>query len=402
MNKLSALSVKALLAAGKIGAHADGGNLYLRVTGPSRAKWTFRYQRAGRPREMGLGAAPEVLLAEARGAADEARRLLRQGVDPIEHKRQVSIVAVRKHKRLQTFEQVVDLYLAAHGAKWSNAKHRAQWRSTLDRHAFRHIGTLPVAEIGTDQVLKVLQPIWKERPETASRLRGRIEAVLDYARVRGWRDGENPARWRGHLDMTLPAKAKIRSVVHHSALPWKDLPDFMGKLRAQTSNAARALELLILTAARTGEVLGARWSEIDLEASVWTRPAEHMKARKAHRVPLGPAAVAVLSQMARQRSSLPDPLIFPGQRASRPLSQMAMAMLLRRMGRPDITVHGFRSTFRDWVEDATTTPGNVAEQALAHAIPDKVEAAYRRGDLFDRRIELMRDWSEYCAGGKAA
>jgi integrase len=257
---------------------------------------------------------------------------------------------------------------------------------------------VPVAEVGTEAVLRVLQPIWQLKPETASRVRGRIEAVLDYAQARGWRQGENPARWRGHLAHMLPARARVARVEHHAALPWQEIWGFMARLRQHKATAARALEFTILCAARTGEVIGARWSEIDMENTIWTVPAERMKGGRAHRVPLSVAALAVLRHMLPLRpAGEEDGFVFPGLRPGTPLSNMAMLKLLERMGHGDLTVHGFRSAFRDWCEEATHTPHAVAEAALAHAVADKVEAAYRRGDLFAKRAALMEDWAAFCA-----
>jgi integrase len=408
--KLEAVTVKALVAAGKPGAHADGGNLYLRVAGEGAGKWTLRYMLAGKAREMGLGAFDDkgkrgLTLAQARDAAAEAQRLLRDGIDPLAHRdAEAAAAAARAAEaaaKAQRFRDVSDLYIGAHEAGWRNAKHRTQWRVTLKTYAFPHIGDMPVGEIGTDDVLRCLNPLWTAKPETATRLRGRIEAVLDYAAARNWRDGQNPARWRGHLSNLLPRRSKIARVQHHAALPWQEMGAFMARLRMQPGTAARALEFCILTATRTGETIGARWSELDLDAAVWTVPAVRMKASKEHRVPLSDATLAVLHAMAPQRPEGGDGYIFPGGKSDKPLSSMAMLMLLRRMKRDDLTVHGFRSAFRDWCEEATSTPHAVAEAALAHTIGDKVEAAYRRGDLFAKRARLMADWADYCAKAPA-
>jgi integrase len=409
--RLTAVAAKALVAAGRPGAHADGGNLYLRIAGPSAAKWTLRYMLAGRAREMGLGAYdPDgrrgLTLAEARAAAADAQRLLRDGVDPLAHRRAeaeaAEVRAAEADAKSRTFREAAGLYVAAHDAGWRNPKHRAQWRATLDAYAHPLIGELPVGEIDTDHILRCLNPIWTAKPETAARVRGRIEAVLDYAAARGWRAGQNPARWRGHLSNLLPRRSKVAPVEHHAALPWREMGAFMARLRAQGGTAARALEFCVLTATRTGETIGARWSEVDLEAAVWTVPAGRMKAGKEHRVPLSGAAVAVLRAMAPLRPEEGDGFVFPGGKADGPLSSMAMLMLLRRMGRGDLTVHGFRSAFRDWCEEATSTPHAVSEAALAHAIGDKVEAAYRRGDLFAKRRALMEEWARFCAEAPAA
>ena len=412
--RLQAVAVKALVAAGKPGAHADGGNLYLRVADAGAGKWTLRYTVGGKSREMGLGpydadGEAGLTLAQAREAAEEPRATLRAGLDPIaerdrkaaEAKAEADRIAAQAEAKRRTFADVATLYTAAHSAGWRNAKHRAQWTSTLATYAEPHIGTMPVDEIGTDHVLAILNQIWTAKPETASRVRGRIEAVIDYAMARGWRDTANPARWRGHLANLLPSRSKVRRVKHHAALPWQDIGGFMGTLRKQGGTAARALEFAILTATRTGETLGARWSEIDMGAAVWMVPGERMKAGREHRVPLSDAALAVLATMAPLRPEEGDGYVFPGAAEGKPLSSMAMLMLLRRMKRSDLTAHGFRSTFRDWTEEATSTPHAVAEAALAHTIGDKVEAAYRRGDLFAKRAHLMAEWASYCAKAPA-
>lgn len=289
-------------------------------------------------------------------------------------------------------------YIAAHEASWRNAKHRQQWGNTLADYAFPVLGKLGVGMIGTADVTRVLEPIWRDKPETAARVRGRIEAVLDYAAAREWRTGENPARWRGHLANILPARAKLARVEHHAALPWRDVGAFMATLAEQEGIAALALRFAILTAARTGEVIGARWGEIDASNAIWTVPAARMKAQQEHRVPLSDAALAVLAEMAKlRRSDDPAEFVFPGARAGQPLSNMALAMTLRRMGRDDVTVHGFRSTFRQWCAEATNTPRELAEAALAHTLKDKVEAAYQRGDMMEKRHRLMSDWATFCA-----
>jgi integrase len=370
----------------KEGMHADGAGLYLQVTGPAAKSWVFRYTINGRTRYLGLGSARTIDLKRAREDARKARELVHDGIDPIEH---------RKTKRMQqrlaavkaiTFDQCADAYIAAHEPSWGNPKHRQQWRNTLKDYASPVIGNLAVSDVDTGLVLKVLEPLWTSRPETASRLRGRIESVLDWAKVRGHRDGENPARWKGHLDHLLPARSKVRKVQHHAALPYGEINALVTLLRAQKGITPRALEFAILTAARTGEVLGARWSEIDTAAAMWMIPAGRMKGGREHRIPLCDRALAILEEMrGRDREH-----VFP-------LSEKAMAMLLRRLGRKDVTVHGFRSTFRDWAGEVTSFPNHVVEMALAHAVPSAVEAAYRRGDLFEKRRRLMEAWAGYCA-----
>jgi integrase len=300
-----------------------------------------------------------------------------------------------------TFKAAASAYVASHRAAWHNAKHAAQWESTLSTYAYPVIGALSVQAVDTALVLKVLEPIWTTKPETASRVRGRIEAVLDWARARGFRQGENPARWRGHLDNLLPARTKVRAVKHHAALPYDDVPAFMATLRQQEGTAARALEFTILTAGRTGETLGATFPEINTAERAWIVPAGRMKARKEHRVPLSDRAVELV-ELARAVPGLSDRHIFPGERRDKSLSNMAMLQLLRRMGRDDVTVHGFRSSFRDWAAERTNFPNEVVEMALAHTVSRKVEAAYRRGDLFEKRRRLMAEWAAFCATTKPA
>jgi integrase len=302
-----------------------------------------------------------------------------------------------------TFAQVADIYIAAHEPSWRNAQHRYQWRKTLSTYAAPILGRLPVAEIEVGDVMRVLEPMWRGKTETAARLRGRIEAVLDYATARGWRSGENPARWRGHLANLLPAPSKIAKVNHHPALLWRDIGAFMGRLAKDDGVSALALQFVILTAARTGEVIGARWSEMDLGLAVWTVPAERMKAGREHRVPLSDQALAVLRVVAKLRTNpRADGFVFPGGKPGKPLSSMALLMLLRRMARGDLTTHGFRSTFRDWCAEATNYPREVAEAALAHALRDKTEAAYQRGDLMEKRRCLMEEWAVFCTRPAAA
>ena len=317
---------------------------------------------------------------------------MRAGIDPMQHRD-----ATKAEQAGMSFADVAALYLEAHADSWRNEKHRKQWAATLRQYVFPKIGSLGVNQIGVGDVLAILEPIWRTKPETASRVRGRIEAVLDYAAARHWRAGDNPARWSGHLDTLLPERAKVRRVQHHSALAWRDLPTFWADLAMQPGTAARALMFTILTAARSGETLGATWREIDLTARLWTVSGERMKAGREHRVPLSDAAMAILAEMAPDRRKDTNS-VFQSPRGRKPLSNMAMTAVLRRMKRDDITVHGFRSTFRDWVSEATSYDHAVAEMALAHAIGDKVEAAYRRGDLIKKRARLMCDWAAYAEG----
>ena len=288
------------------------------------------------------------------------------------------------------------MYIAAHEPTWRNKQHRYQWRQTLDSYVYPIMGDMPVASVETGEVLRAIEPLWTSKPETAARVRGRIETILDYAKARGWRSGDNPARWRGHVSNLLPKRAKVKAVAHHAALPWKDVGSFLGLVRAEGGTAALALQYTILTAARTTEAIEARWSEVDLNAGVWTVPPERMKAGREHRVPLVPAAAAVLTAMLPSRPADEDGYVFPGGNKGAPLSNMAMTALLRRMGRGDITVHGFRSTFRDWCGEATHHPREIAEAALAHTVKNKTETAYQRGDLLDKRRVLMADWAAHC------
>jgi integrase len=387
MGKLNARKVETLTTPGR---HADGDNLYLAINAKGGKSWVFIFRLGkGRRREMGLGsAAPgQVTLLEARRKALEARRLLNDGKDPLAAK-----AALEAAQRvIPSFGSFADEYLAAHRSKFRNEKHIAQWQMTLTKYC-APIRSKAVDTINTESVLKVLQPIWTEIPETASRLRGRIENILDAAKARGFMQGENPARWRGHLKSILPARQRLTRG-HHAALAYDDLPAFMHELRAQRADAALALEVCILTAARSGEILNARWSEMDLAKAIWIIPAERMKAGHEHRVPLTKRALDILKALPRSKH---NDHIFPGNARGKPLSGMSMAMLLRRMDRGNITVHGFRSTFRDWASEQTSFPHETCEHALAHRISDKAEAAYRRGDQFEKRRKLMDAWAAYC------
>jgi integrase len=407
------------VANAKPGLHCDGLGLYLQVTigadGRRNRSWLFRYvtpeivvsergRQRQRTRDMGLGAYPDVGLAEARERAATARRLRRDGLDPIEARRAERAKQSAAAATTMTFDQCRDAYIAAHRAGWRNPKHAAQWTSTLATYVTRLFGALPVGAVDDGLVIRALEPIWGTKPETASRVRGRVEAILDWARVRGLRkdkDGRdllNPARWRGHLDKLLPARSKVAKVAHLAALPYQEVGAFIAALRQQNGTAAAALEFIIVTAARTGEALGAKWSEIDLVARTWTVPAERMKGGREHRVPLSDASLQVLERMLAVRTG---EHVFAGERRAS-LSNMAPSMLLRRMKREDLTVHGFRSTFRDWAAERTGFPREVAEVALAHALKDKTEAAYQRGDLFEKRRRLMDAWAKYCAEPQAA
>ena len=377
----------------KPGLYSDGLGLYLQVRAEGAKSWIFRYRADGKLRDMGLGSVNAVSLAQAREKAAVCRSTRANGIDPIDARREERAKSRAEATRAMTFEQCAGAYIEAHRAGWKNAKHASQWTATLETYVYPTFGTQPVAAIDTPMVLKVLEPIWNTKTETASRVRGRIESVLDWARVREFRHGENPAHWRGHLDHLLPKRSKVAAVKHHAALPYDEMPAFMACLRAEVGVAARGLEFCILTASRSGEAIGARWTEIDMKAKVWTVPPERMKAHREHRVPLSNRAMTILHQM---RELPGDEFIFPGGKAKRPLSGMAFLMLLRRMKRDDLTAHGFRSTFRDWAAERTSFPSEVAEMALAHTISDKVEAAYRRGDLVDKRRRLAEEWADFC------
>lgn len=388
-SKLTARTV----ATAKPGRFGDGRGLYLVVSESGARKWVFRFTFAGRVTEMGLGGAGAISLAEARRFADEARREVAAGRNPIEARREAARIAASK----PTFGRCVDAFLEAKSSEWRNEKHRAQWAMTLRTYA-APLRDLPIDEVDTEAVLSVLQPLWQSVPETASRLRGRIEAVLDAARAQGHRHGENPARWRGHLDHLLAKRQKLARG-HHAAMPYSDVPAFVARLRPREAVAALALEFTILTAARSGEVLGARWPEFDLEAKVWTIPATRMKAGKEHRVPLSTRAVSILAKLGEARIG---DFVFPGQRSGKPLSGMAMEMVLRRMKAEGVTVHGFRSSFRDWCGEETHFPREVAEAALAHVAGDATERAYRRGDALEKRRGLMEAWADYLDGKRVA
>ena len=388
------------------GKYPDGGNLYLQVSQSTRKKksnavtksWLFRYSRFGKDTWLGLGPYPDVSLSEARDLATNERNKKRHGIDPLTDKRARRRAARTAHDNMMTFAECAEKYVDSQAPGWSNPKHVAQWRSTLTTLAGPVIGHLPVDQVDTPLVLRCLEPIWTTKTETANRLRGRIESVLDWSAVRGYRKGDNPARWRGHLDKLLPRPAKVARIKHYPALPFTEVGQFMQQLRKDTAVASRALEFLILTAARTNEVIRAQWSDFDLDGKVWVVPAEHMKAHRAHRVPLSAAAIAALKGV----QGLDDTYVFPRQKRDSHLSNAAMLQVLKRLDRASITVHGFRSTFRDWCAESTNYPADVAEMALAHSLRDKTEAAYRRGDLFHKRARLMTDWARFCSKRMAA
>jgi integrase len=398
-NKLTALAVRRAIANG---FYLDGRGLYLRIE-DGRRLWVFRYTMPGSgkpPRWYSIGPERDISLAQARDMARELRLNVRAGIDPALERKAAKAAA--KAKAEYSFEHVAGLYIEAHKAGWRNAKHGAQWQATLAAYAFPLIGPKPVQAVSIDDVLAILRPIWTTKPETASRLRGRIEAILDYARAQGWRVGDNPAARKGNLDHLLPARSKVASVKHHSAIPYDALAPVMSRLGATDTMAAHCLRFLILTAARSGEARGARWSEIDLDARTWTIPAERMKAGRSHRVPLSDAALSVLLAV-KPLQRAPDGLVFPGGKIGRPLSDVGLSKALTAAAGEGWTVHGMRSTFREWAAEQTAYASETAELALAHTNKDRVEAAYQRSDLIERRTRLMQDWADYltrpAAGG---
>lgn len=396
VNKLSAAGVAKERAPGLYG---DGGGLYLQVAKGGSKSWIFRFMIAGKARYMGLGSIDTFSLREARERAKEARKLVADGIDPIDTRREMIAAARADDAKLVSFSEAAKRYIKAHEAGWKNAKHADQWRNTLATYADPVIGPLSVAKIDTGHIMQIIEPIWTGKTETASRVRGRIEAVLNWATARRYRSGDNPARWRGHLDKLLPAPSRVAKIRHHPAMPYTDLPAFMQRLRALNSISANALEFTILTAVRTSEAIGATESEFDLEAKVWTIPAERMKANRPHRVPLSDRALEILKTTPREANSL---YVFPGAKRGKPLSNMAMLELLQGLeGAEGLTVHGFRSTFRDWAAEQSRFPREIAEAALAHVVKDKTEAAYQRGDLLEKRRKLMAAWAGFATTTKA-
>ena len=384
MGKLNALKVKNA----EPGKHEDGEGLRLVVSPTGSKKWVLRLTVNSKRRELGLGGYPTVSLADARDKATQYRQAVAKGQDP-----------TFKPERVPTFTQVAARYIRTHRHGWANRKHARQWVATLKTYARPVIGAKPVDQIHTEDVLTILSPIWTSKTETAKRVQGRLENILDFAAARKWRDQNNPARWRGHLDKLLPRPARVKQVRHHPAMPYKRVPAFMAELDKLHSISALALRFLILTATRTGETLGARWDEIDLETATWTIPALRMKARREHRVPLTEDALAVLEALPREAG---NPYLFPGQRYGKPLSNMSLLQLMRGLGygvsgdKGDYVPHGFRSSFRDWAGEVSSFPREVAEMALAHTLENKVEAAYSRGDLFEKRRKMMSDWAGFC------
>ncbi|MER9763120.1 integrase arm-type DNA-binding domain-containing protein [Mesorhizobium sp. M0138] len=395
--QINRLSVKAVEAQTKPGLYADGLGLYLQVAKGGAKSWIFRYMLAGRPRKMGLGSVNTVSLKLARERAGDARLKLLDADDPIEKRKAERLEKLAASATALTFKEAAEAYIKAHRSGWKNIKHAAQWKATLEAYAYPVFGELAVGRVDVGLVLKALEAIWTTKPETATRVRGRIESILDWATARGYRHGDNPARWRGHLDKLLPARSKVAKVKHHAALPYAEIGAFVADVRQMEGTSPKALEFAILTATRTGEVVGARWQEIDTDNALWTIPGDRMKAGKEHRVPLSDRALAILDSLPREKG---NDAVFIGDKGGKALSNMALLMTLRRMDRDDLTTHGFRSTFRDWAAEQTAFPNEMLEMALAHTVSDKTEAAYRRGDLMEKRRRLMADWAAYCATTK--
>lgn len=389
--ELSALEVGRLKAPGYCFVGGVAG-LILQITETGARSWILRAAIGGKRRDIGLGGYPDVTLAGAKEAARITKDKIKAGIDPIEERRAARSALIASRAAAVTFSDAAAQYIATKEVGWKNVKHGAQWRSTLETYAYPVLGKMLVSDVETSHVMRVLEPIWTAKNETASRLRGRIESVLDWAAVRHYRKGENPARWSGHLEHLLAAPGKVQKIVHHAALDYREIGSFMAALRQQEGFGARALEFAILTAARSGEVRGAMWSELDLNAAVWTIPAHRMKAEKEHRIPLSEAAIKVLKDLPRL---IGTDVIFPSAKSTA-LSDMTLTSVLKRMG-VKVTAHGFRSSFRDWAGETTAYPREVIEHALAHQLKDKAEAAYARGSMFDKRRQLMDDWANQCA-----
>ncbi|MGM0826235.1 MAG: tyrosine-type recombinase/integrase [Pseudomonadota bacterium] len=395
MGKLTSKTVQKLAKEGKKGSTGDGQGLYLQITVGGSVSWIYRFKLKGKQRYMGLGTYPGVSLSEARELAADNRKMVKQGIDPLDARLEEEKEA---QKEAVTFTSCAARFIKAHRRSWRNAKHARQWVSTLKTYVRPKIGEKPIEDISTQDVLEVLKPIWANKNETAKRVQGRIENILDYAAAHGYRDPVNPARWRGHLDKLLAKPSRIQKVNHHPAMPYDDVADFMKSVQQYSSMSSKALLFLILTATRTSEVLNAEWNEIDLGNATWTIPADRMKTNREHRVPLSEQALALLSNLPRVKGSS---YVFPGMKLARPLSNMALLQFMRGMGygpsgeKGNYVPHGFRSSFRDWTGEVTSYPRDVAEMALAHTIENKVEAAYRRGDLFEKRRAMMQEWADY-------
>lgn len=389
LNRLTAKTIENLK---ERGYHPDGGGLYLQIQSAQSVSWIFRYSFEGKAHEMGLGSYKYITLAEARIKRNELKKILISGVNPLVEKNKIRNARRTEFSNKMTFDACAKAYIDSQKVAWKNEKHKTQWANTLETYASPVIGSLFVDEISTNLIMKVIEPIWVTKTETASRVRGRIELILNWATVRGLRTGENPARWRGHLDNLLPKRSLIQKVTHHKAMPYALLSGFMNKLKPQTDISSIALQFLILTATRTNETLNAQWSEIDFVEKIWTIPPERMKAKREHRIPLTDDAINLLKLIPKKDFL---PYIFLNSASGAPLSTNALLQKLNQLGE-SVTVHGFRSTFRDWVSEETAHARDVAESALAHALRDRVEAAYRRGDFFQKRKALMEDWSKFC------
>ena len=387
LHRLNSLKVNSTV---KPGYYGDGGGLYLQISQFGTKSWVFRFT-LHKKREMGLGPVNDISLKKAREISQECRLLVREGIDPITYRKERRAQAQNKSAAFMTFKECAEKYIRNNQAGWSNPKHAKQWTRTLETYAYPVIGPLPVSTVETTHIMEILEPIWSEKNETAKRVRGRVESILDAARVAKLRTGENPARWKGHLDKLLPASFKVAKVIHHPSLPYTEIGNFVAALRAQDNIASSALEFLILTAARTNEVIDATFDEFDLDKGVWIIPADRMKAKREHRVPLSARAIEIVKTMEEKRQ---NDHVFPGQRG-KGLSNMAFLQLRNRMNLTGITVHGFRSTFRDWAAEQTAYPSDVVEMALAHSVGNQVQQAYFRTDLFEKRTALMRDWAKY-------
>lgn len=377
----------------KPGSYDVGDGLRFVIKSTGTKSWILRYQFQGVRRDMGLGSYPKVSLSEARKRATEKRALINQGIDPVKHKENEKRRQDEARAKAKTFKDCALDYIETHRSGWKNAKHAQQWHNTLATYVFPVIGDKLASEIDEADVLEILKPLWSTKTETASRVRSRIELVLDWARANKLRTGENPARWRGHLDMLLPKTSKVHKPVHHAAMPWRDLPLFLEELSAMSGLGAKALGFTILTACRTSEVLEAKWSEIDIENKLWIVPALRMKADREHRVPLTDAAIELLKSL-----PIENEFVFPGMKQGKPLSNLSMLMVMRRMKKEQYTVHGFRSAFRDWAAEFANAPRELCEQVLAHKIANKAEAAYFRSDLLESRRELMKKWAAFTTG----
>ncbi len=389
INKLTPLEIKAL---SKQGLYSDGNGLYLRINNDGAKSWRYRFMLDGNSREMGMGSLNLVSLSKARQEAIQCKLKVREGIDPIEERKASRAHLIGLNKSIPTFKECAVDYIRAHGVAWKNAKHEQQWVNSLTNHVYPKLGSMAVNAIERSHIMQVLEPIWRIKTETAKRIRGRIEMVLDWATVQGLREGENPARWRGHLDKLLPKPSAIMKEKHFAALPYTEIYDFMESLRSREANSAQLLRLIILTATRSGEARSATWSEIDLDKAIWTIPAERMKGKKEHVIPLCKEAVEIIKALPHMAGS---DYLFAGIQSGKPLSDMVFAALMKRMARTGITTHGFRSTFRDWAAEQTAFPREVIEAALAHKLKDKAEAAYFRSNLLDKRRELMNQWAAY-------